>query len=87
MLLVAAAGGLALLARPALGLLALVLAALIVPLEFGTGSEVSLNAVTLLIPAVLVIWILAMAVRGCVHVAQRGEPAAGAVPGGEPARC
>lgn len=69
-LLVAAAGGLAVLGRPVLGLPALVLAALVVPLEFGTGTEVSLNAATLLIPALFMIWILAMAVRGRVQVAQ-----------------
>ena len=55
------AGGMAgvlLLARPALGLPALVLAALVVPLEFGTGTEVRLNPVTLLLPAVAALWLL-----------------------------
>jgi len=51
-------GGVVLLARPALGLPALVLAALVVPLEFGTGTEVRLNPVTLLIPAVAALWLL-----------------------------
>lgn len=67
-LLVSAGGGLALLTRPALGLPALVLAALVVPLEFDTGTEVSLNAVTLLIPTLLAIWILAMVVRRRLQV-------------------
>lgn len=66
-LLVAGAGGLVLLARPALGLPALILAALVVPLEFGTGTEVSLNAATLLVPAMLMVWLLATIVRGRLH--------------------
>lgn len=59
-LLLAAAGGLVLLARPVLGLPALVLAALVVPLEIGTGTEVRLNPVTLLIPALAALWLLDM---------------------------
>jgi len=51
-------GGVVLLARPALGLFALVLAALVAPLEIGTGTEVRLNPVTLLIPAVAALWLL-----------------------------
>ena len=57
-LLAAGAGGLLLLARPVLGLFALVLAALVLPLEIGTGTEVRLNPVTLLIPAVAGVWLL-----------------------------
>lgn len=63
-LLLAGIGGVALLARPALGLPVLILAALIVPLEFGTGTEVKLNSATLLVPVLLVVWVLAMIVRG-----------------------
>jgi len=66
-LLLAGISGAVLLARPALGLPALILAALVVPLEFGTGTEVSLNAATLLVPAMLVVWLLAMIVRGRLH--------------------
>jgi ABC-type multidrug transport system fused ATPase/permease subunit len=51
-------GGVVLLARPALGLFALVLAALVAPLEIGTGTEVRLNPVTLLLPAVAALWLL-----------------------------
>ncbi len=58
-LLVAAAGGLALLARPALGLFALVLAALVLPLEIGTGTEVRLNPASLLVLALAGLWLLA----------------------------
>jgi O-antigen ligase len=59
-LLLALAGGAMLLITPALGLPTLVLAALVVPLEIGTGTEVKLNPVTLLIPAVLAVWLLSM---------------------------
>ncbi len=52
--------GLALVLQPVLGLPALVLAALLVPMEFGTGTEVSLNPATLLVPALLVLWVLKM---------------------------
>lgn len=57
-LLVAASGGLALLTRPVLGLFALVLTALILPLEFGTGTEVRLNPVSLLVPGLAGLWLL-----------------------------
>lgn len=49
-LLVAAAGALALLRVPQLGPLALITAALVVRLEIGTGTDVELNAATLLVP-------------------------------------
>ena len=62
-LLVAAAGSLALLARPVLGLPALVLAALVVPLDISTGTEVKLNAVSLLVPLFAVLWLLDMVRR------------------------
>ena len=62
-LLFAAFGAITLLTQPRLGLQAIVLAALIVPVEIGTGTEVSLNAATLLVPALLVVWILGMVVR------------------------
>ncbi len=46
-----------------LGLPALVLAALVVPLEIGTGTEVKLNLASLLVPALLVVWLLDMVRR------------------------
>jgi hypothetical protein len=57
-LVAAGIGGLALLAQPVLGLPALVLAALVLPLEFGTGTEVRLNPASLLVPALLALWLL-----------------------------
>jgi len=63
MLVMAALGGVALLLRPTLGLYAIVAAALVVPLEMGTGTQVKLNAATLLIPAVFVLWLLDCARR------------------------
>lgn len=59
-LLAAGLGALVLLARPSLGLLTLVAAALVVPLQFSTGTEVRLNPVALLIPAVAALWLLDM---------------------------
>jgi hypothetical protein len=44
----------------ALGPLAIVSAALIVRFDISTGTEVSLNPVTLLVPALLVLWVLTM---------------------------
>lgn len=69
LLLVAALGGLALLQWPLLGLVALPVAALLGRLEIGTGSEVTLNPATLLVPALLVVWILDMMRRGEVRLA------------------
>ncbi len=63
------AGGVLLLTRPMLGILALVPIALVVPLEIGTGTEVKLNLASLLVPALLVAWLLNMARRQQVRVA------------------
>ena len=62
-LLVAGIGALALLQTPRLGVLAIVTVALVVPFTIGTGTEVSLNAVTLLVPAMLVLGALDMVRR------------------------
>lgn len=51
-------GTLVLLKAPNLGLLAVVAAALVVPLEFSTGTEVKLNLATLLVPALFALWLL-----------------------------
>lgn len=59
-LLGAGVGALVILQRPILGLLAVVPAALIVPVEFGTGTAVALNPVTMLVPALLGLWVLDM---------------------------
>ena len=57
-LLAAGIGGVVLLMRPVLGLPALVLASLVVPLEIRTGTEVELNPAALLVPALLAVWLL-----------------------------
>lgn len=67
-LLLAGFGGFALLYKPYLGLPALVAAALVMPLNIGTGTEVSLNAVTLLIPVVAVFWLLEEVRRGQIRI-------------------
>jgi O-antigen ligase len=54
----AIAGGLVLLRWPILGLPILIIASFWVPIEVGTGTEVSLNITSLLIPALLGIWIM-----------------------------
>ena len=54
--------------RPVLGLLALVLAALVARAEFGTGTAVAINPATLLVPAMLVIWVLYMVLRRNIHI-------------------
>lgn len=64
----AAAAGLAILRQPRLGLLALIVAALAIPLQFGTGTEVYLNPAALLVPALLGLWLLAALLHQPVRV-------------------
>ncbi len=68
-LLVAGTGGVVLLRRPVLGLPALVMAALVLPLEFSTGTQVKLNPAALLVPALLVLWLLDMVRRRNLRLA------------------
>lgn len=49
--------------RPALGLMALVLAGLLVPFSIGTGTGTSLNPVVLLVPVLTVLWLAGNALR------------------------
>lgn len=67
-LLTAGVGGLLLLVRPSLGLFALVAAALVAPLEFGTGTDVSLNPAALLVPALGALWLLDQVRRGQIRI-------------------
>lgn len=67
-LIVAGVVGVLLLQRPVLGLPLLILAALLVPIEIGTGSAVVLNTVTMLIPVLLGIWLLSMLLRRDVGI-------------------
>lgn len=67
-LLFGAGAALSLLIRPDLGLLAIVAAALVVPLEFGTGTAVSLNVAALLVPSVAAVWIIVMVLRRQIRV-------------------
>ncbi len=57
-LLALAAGALALPRVPQAGLLGLIAAALVVPLEISTGTEVKLNVATLLVPLLFGLWLL-----------------------------
>lgn len=62
-LLVVGLGAVLLVQKPPLGLVALTLAALVVPTEIRTGTAISLNIAALLVPAMLGIWVLDMAHR------------------------
>lgn len=68
-LLLAGMVGLVLLRQPVLGLFLIIEAALFIPIEFGTGTEVKLNLVTLLIPAMTVLWMVDMLRRGRIRFA------------------
>jgi len=58
MLMGVGVAGVVLVCNLRLGLFGLILAALLVPLEISTGTEVSLNAVTLLTPALFALWFI-----------------------------
>ena len=49
--------------RPALGLLALIFAAMLVPFSIGTGTGTTLNPVVLLVPVLTGLWFLEMGLR------------------------
>jgi O-antigen ligase len=67
-LLAAGAGTVVVLQKPALGLAALILAALAIPVEVSTGTSVSLNPAALLVPVLLGIWVPDMVRRQNVRV-------------------
>jgi O-antigen ligase len=69
-LFAAGAGAFIVLTRPALIPLALVAAALLIPVGIGTGTEVKLNAVALLVPILAGVWLLNMIRRRGVRVAR-----------------
>ena len=58
-----------LLIRPTFGLLLVVIIALVVPIQIGTGTEVKLTAVSLFLPGLLLVWLLYMARRQSAHIA------------------
>ncbi len=68
-LIVAGIGGILLLARPVLGVFAIALVALLPRVELGTGTEVNLNPVTLLIPVVTVVWLLSVVLKRRLELA------------------
>jgi hypothetical protein len=69
-LLLAGVGAVLLLWRPALGLSAIVVAALLLRREFDTGSAVKLNTATLLVIAMLGVWMLQMVRAGKITLAK-----------------
>lgn len=68
MLPIVGLGVVVLLKWPILGLVALVVAALLLPIDIGTGTEVALNPATLLVPTLLGIWVLDMMGRREIHL-------------------
>lgn len=54
--------------HPILGLVAMIATALLIPLEFGTGREVSINMSALLVPATFALWFLIMVRRRDIHL-------------------
>jgi hypothetical protein len=58
--IIGACGGVILLRRPLLGLVALLVSTLVVPFSIGTGSQTPLNITVILIPALLVVWLADM---------------------------
>lgn len=57
-----------LLIQPTLALPAIFIAALFVPVEFNTGTAVSLNPVSLAIPALVVLWVMDRGLRGRLQI-------------------
>ena len=60
---------LALLRQPVLGLFALILAALLVKLSIGTGTEVTLNTSVLIVPVLIVVWLLVQMNKQTIRLA------------------
>jgi hypothetical protein len=79
-LILLGAGAALLALHPALGLLALVLAALVGRAEFGTGTAVAVNPATLLVPALLGLWVLVMVLRRDIRIAHHASMPAGSLP-------
>ena len=66
--LLAGLGALVLLQKPVLGLFALILVALLAPLEFSTGTDVLINPASLLTPVLLAIALVSMVRQRKVHL-------------------
>ncbi|MDX1687339.1 MAG: O-antigen ligase family protein [Candidatus Promineifilaceae bacterium] len=60
------AASLLLLRQPVLGLMGLVVVALFVPIQFNTGTAVSVNVTVFAVPALLAIWIVFMTRNGAI---------------------
>jgi O-antigen ligase len=66
--IVAVFGTVLFLVQPVLGLCALVVAALVIRIEFGTGTTVRINTATLLVPGLLAFWVMQMVSRRRITV-------------------
>ncbi|MEA3335284.1 MAG: O-antigen ligase family protein [Chloroflexota bacterium] len=67
-LLVVGIGATLVLKQPLIGLLALVVIALVGPIKINTGTTVQINPTTLVIPALLVLWVLVMILQKDVRL-------------------
>ena len=63
MLIGVGVGIMVLLLKPQLGLLALIIVALVAPMQINTGTDVAINPTTLLVPGLIGVWVLSMIVR------------------------
>lgn len=61
-------GGIALIQQPQLGIYAMMFLALVPRFEIGTGTAVAINPVTVMVPALLGLWILGMIARRRLEV-------------------
>jgi hypothetical protein len=68
-LLLLAYGGVVLALRPALGLPLLVITALVIPFQLGTGTDVQLNVASFLVPALAALWVVHMIRKGHIALA------------------
>ncbi len=66
-------GGVVLFQQPRLGLLVILLCTACIRFGVGTGSEVTLNAVTAVVPVILVVWALDMIRRGQLWIIPSGQ--------------
>lgn len=49
--------------RPALGIIAVIIGGLVIPVSIGTGTDTTINPVVLLVPVMTVLWLLTMVIQ------------------------
>ena len=68
LVIVGVIGGIALIRKPRLGLIGLLVGTLVVPFSVGTGSQTPINITIILIPALCLVWLADMIRRRQVHL-------------------